>query len=231
MRRVLGTVLVAASMSLTAFATNIYSETGDAGQSLSSAQFVNLQPGGTALDAIRGVLDAGDADIFAIYLTGGRTFSATTTASSLLFNTFDTQLFLFNSSGVGVYANDDDPSSPPQSTLPAAISLTPSASGIYYLAISGSGYLPVSSGGFIFPVSGGLLDPSGGSSGAVGPTGPGGSSLLSGWFSTSSESGGYEIILTGAQFLPDTGVPEPSTGLLLGAGLTVLVFFRKRILR
>jgi hypothetical protein len=110
----------------------------------------------------QGFLEAGGADVFKIFLTGGQTFSATTSASSLAFNNFDSQLFLFDSAGLGVYANDDDTTSPPQSTLPSAIAFTPAAAGIYYLAIAGSGFLPLSGGGFIFPELGGLLDQSGG---------------------------------------------------------------------
>jgi hypothetical protein len=203
----------------------IYVEVPDAGESLATAQNVNTQPGGTALDAIEGVLTGG-ADLFKIILTGGGTFSATTTASSLAFNNFDMQLFLFNSAGIGVYANDDDPTFGPQSTLPSGIGFTPAASGIYYLAISGTGYLPRSAGGSIFPTAGGFLDQSGGTQGAVGPTGPGGGSALSGWSSVSSEIGDYEIRLTGAQFLPNQA-PEPSTILLVWIGAAGLLRRRK----
>src|SRR5262249_47492303 len=122
-------------------------EIGDAGESLLTAQIANSLPGGTPLTDILGTLEPGGADLFKIYLTGGQTFSATTTQSFLL-NAFDSQLFLFDSTGKGVYANDDDPNSPPQSTLPSGIIYTPNASGLYYLAISGSGYLPVSATGF-----------------------------------------------------------------------------------
>lgn len=188
-----------------------YTEIGDAGQTLITAQPVNTLPLGTPLSAIFGNLELGGADIFGIYLTGGQTFSATTVNGSTF---IDTQLFLFTSAGLGVYANDDDPNSPPQSTLPAGISFTPIASGFYYLAVSGAGFMPVSSGGFIFPVSGGFLDQSGGIQNTVGPTGPGGASALTGWSSLSSENGAYEIDLTGAQF-----IPEPSSALLVASGL------------
>jgi hypothetical protein len=126
-----------------------------------------------------------------------------------------------------VYANDDDPSSPPQSTLPAGISFTPAASGLYYLAIAGTGFMPVSSGGFIFPVSGGLLDQSGGIQNSVGPTGPGGASALNGWSSVSSESGDYDIALTGAQFLPAAAVPEPASMWLLCGGVAAGMLRRR----
>jgi hypothetical protein len=202
-----------------------YTESGTAGQTLATAQIVNTQPLGTALDAIFGTLPSGIANVYEIYLTGGQTFSATTVNNTTF---FDSELFLFDSNGLGVYANDDDPNSPPQSTLPAGVAFTPSASGIYYLAIAGSAYLPVSSGGLIFPSSGGFLATSGPDQ-LAGPTGPGGASPLTGWNSTSSETGDYEIDLTGAQFVSAT--PEPSSGLLLSGGLLLAGLLRRRSAR
>ena len=203
-----------------------YSEIGDAGKTIGTAQLVNGLPGGTPLAEIFGTLTASDADIFAIFVTGGQTFSATTVSNSS--NFFDTQLFLFDSTGKGVYANDDDPDSPPQSTLPASHTLTPVAPGLYYLAISGSGYLPVSAGGLIFPSTAipGIPDP-----GVVDPSGPGGAQALSGWSATSSELGGYDIILTGAEFVgaANSDAPEPSTVFILGGGGMMLALLRRRL--
>jgi len=206
-----------------AVAATIYGEVGDAGDLLLNAQVV--APGAIPLDHILGSLSGtnDNADMFSILLAGGKTFSATTTLS-LTANFFDTELFLFDSTGRGVYANDDDLNSPPQSTLPANISFTPNVSGIYYLVIAGSAYLPTNASGFIFPVSGGFLDQSGGVQGTVGPTGPGGASPLTAWSSISSERGAYDIALTGVL----TSVPEPSTGLLIGAGIGTLGVLRRR---
>jgi hypothetical protein len=201
----------------TSFAANIYVEGSDAGQTIAAAQPVSTLPGGTTLDAIRGTLFSG-ADVFKIYLTGGQTFSATTTASTLPYNNFDTELFLFDSAGLGVYANDDSSVSPPQSTLPAGSAFTPSASGIYYLALSSSGYTPVSAGGAIFGAFVATTD-------VVGATGAGGSAVLSGWNSFLSGSGPYEVVLTGAQFLP-SAIPESSTSVLLLGGLAVGAWLR-----
>lgn len=190
-----------------ASSANVYVETGDAGQTIATAQAVNTLVGGTALDAIQGTLSSG-ADLFKIYLTGGQAFSATTTASSIAFNNFDTELFLFNSLGLGVYANDDDASAGGgQSTLPAGPGFAPTASGVYYLGIAGTGYLPVSTGGQIF---GAFFS----TTNVVGPSGPGGGAALSNWSSVSSESGAYQIVLTGAQFLP-SAVPEPPVWTLM----------------
>jgi len=216
----LAAMVLTAGLALPATITEI----GDAGELTGTAQAADSQPGGTSLTNIYGFLESGGADLFRIYLTGGQTFSATTTLSGSA-NFFDSQLFLFDSTGLGIYANDDDENSPPQSTLPASISFTPSTSGVYFLAISGSGYLPGSVGGYIFPVTGGLLDP-----GVVGPTGPGGASPLSTWSSISSETGDYDIALTGAEFLPSAvgEIPEPSTTILLGAGLAAVAMLRRK---
>jgi hypothetical protein len=198
----------------------VYAEIGDAGQTLGTAQIAATGVPGPLTD-ITGFLEPGGADLFRIFLTGGKTFSATTTQPASA-NFFDMQLFLFDSAGLGVYANDDDPSSPPQSTLPSGITFTPAASGTYYLAISGTGFMPVSAGGFIFPVSGGLLDQTGGILNAVGPSGPGGGSPLTGWSSVSSETGNYDIALTGVQSF----APEPMAFWLFGGGLAALALRR-----
>lgn len=192
----------------------VYTEIGDAGQTLAEAQPA-VSSLGLPLTGIEGFLGPSEADLFALFLTGGRTFSASTVSNTS--NFFDTQLFLFHSAGLGVYANDDDPDSPPQSTLPSFVSLTPSASGIYYLGIAGASFNPVSAGGRIFPeidfiqvISTELLP----------PAGPGGGSPLSGWIGASNEFGAYSINLTGALF-----IPEPSySAVFLALGLIVFLF-------
>lgn len=198
-----------------------FTESSDAGESLSTAQVIPLEPLPLLpLESISGSL-TGDADLFQIYLTGGQTFSATTLnadtlielpVDALLGNPTDIlqdpQLFLFDSSGKGVYANNDFFGSP-QATLPSG-GFSPKDSGIYYLAISGSGYYPVSSQGRIFP------DDS--STGVFGPTGSGGNFPLIGFAGTSDSNGRYTIALTGVQTSAKS-VPEPgSTLALLGLG-------------
>ncbi|NYE60398.1 hypothetical protein FHW58_001550 [Duganella sp. 1224] len=201
----------AALMTLAAGAAHAgaVSESGDAGQLTASAQQFS---GSGAISAISGSLltsSASDyADLFRVYLYAGSTFSATTTASSIYTNNFDTALFLFDSHGHGVVANDDDPNVGAQSTI--TITQTVGASGYYYLAIAGAGYTPVSAGGAIF---GSLLGQD-----QVAAVGPGGGGALSGWQSISGQGDSYEIVLQGA-YANAAPVPEPASMSLLMAGL------------
>ena len=90
-------------------------ESADAGQLTTTAQSI---AGTSAIDAIRGSLLTSSsvdyADVFRVYLQNGSQFSATTTGSTITYNNFDTSLFLFNSAGMGLVANDDDPSAEPK---------------------------------------------------------------------------------------------------------------------
>jgi hypothetical protein len=189
-----------------------YVEVEDSGETLSTAFIANTQPFGTPLDTITGVLTANNADLFQIYISDPATFSANTlfSGSTPGVNNFNTELFLFTSAGFGVYANDDATGS--QSALPAGNALSPTAAGLYYVAVSGAGYAPTSANGLIFPT------PDGGSvpfNAILGPNGDGGAKALSGWTGNSgSNTGAYKINLTGATFVP-LAVPEPTASVLL----------------
>ena len=186
----LSLVLVSAVLILTSapFASAApVAEVGDAGDLPATAQDVT---GTGPLDSISGTIEpASDKDVYRICLTGGQTFSATTVGGA----TIDTQLFLFDSAGLGVYANDDTQDGVLQSTLPSG-GLSPSEPGVYYLAISTWNYDPVSSEGLIFPD-----EPI---TAVVGPTGPGGGVPISGWQGDPGDPGPYTITLTGATFCP-----------------------------
>ena len=176
-------------------AAAVFNEGGtDAGQTLGTAKTFL---GSGAIDTIRGTTD-GDADLFAIYLTAGTAFSATTTASGIDYNFFDTVLYLFDAAGKGLIGNDDDGDvGGSQSTLSNYI---PTVSGLYYLAITGAGYTPVSGGSAIFPS---LLGQGGNV--AANPA----AGALTGWNSLTSEFGDYEIQLVGAPPRPPT-CPNPA---------------------
>lgn len=203
-----------------------FTESNDAGESLSEAVTVASEQV-MSLDSITGSL-AGDADLFQIFLTGGQTFSATTiNADSLIGIPIDdtlgnpsdllgdSQLFLFDAQGNGIYANDDSFGSS-QATLPS-MSFAPVESGTYFLGISSFDFDPVSTGGEIFPD-----EPT---DAVVGPTGPGGDLPLIGFAGESTSSGSYTIALTGAQTIAAPApVPEPTSALgLLAIGTVGLI--------
>ncbi|MFB2892112.1 DVUA0089 family protein [Aerosakkonemataceae cyanobacterium BLCC-F50] len=169
-----------------------FRESGDAGQTLDTAQNV-----GGGITQILGNYQNSNADLFSFLWNGGA-FSATASAS------FDTQLFLFNSEGRGVIANDDDISIGGGSRIATTLS-----QGLYYLGISGYNNDPVSRGGSIFTDNW---------SGVQTPTGSGGASPLSGWTGGGS-NGSYQINISETASVPE---PASTLGLLvlgsLGAG-------------
>jgi Bacterial pre-peptidase C-terminal domain len=165
-------------------------EAGDAGDLPATALDLSAQ-GVVQIDGA--FATATDVDVYKLCLSGGGTFSASTVGGT----TADTQLFLFNSSGLGVYGNDDE-GALRQSTLPAGHALTPHGAGEYYLAVTPFNLDPFSPGGAIFPPL----------STVVGPTGPGASAPVGGWFGRLSGAGAYRVTLTGASCAPpDTMAP------------------------
>jgi len=210
-------LLAFASAALFTYCNSVHAsvilESADAGQLTTTAQSI---AGTSAIDAIRGSLLTSSsidyADVFRVYLQSGSQFSATTTGSTTDYNNFDTSLFLFNSAGMGLVANDDDPSVGPTSTL----SYTAANAGYYFLAIAGAGYTPSSASGAIF---GDLIGHD-----QVGPTGPGGAASLSNWSSITSEGGVYELLLSGAFAGPEVAaeVAEPASLMLAALALGAL---------
>jgi len=207
---VVGALLAALSLSSQAQAATLI-ETADAGETLGTASATG-STNGVLLTSISGTLsNAKDADIYMINITAAASFSAQTTGSA------DTQLFLFDAAGNAVYGNDDDPSGLSiQSLLPSNDTLSPSASGLYYLAVSVAGYSPVNLVNELLFVDGFPTDILGPATGVSGP--------LAGFSgSGSTPFGAYTITLTSTA----TAVPEPSPllslltmgGLGLGAAL------------
>jgi hypothetical protein len=183
-------------------------EVEDAGEILTTAQ--TIPSGSQLLESISGRLSTGvfsgmedAADLFKVFLNGDP-FSATTVGGA----DFDTQLFLFDEQGMGIYANDDASDDTRQSTLPFNSTFTPRQPGTYYLGISSFGYDPVSAEGSIFP-----FFPSTPTE-VTGPTGPGGAEPVSGFEVAGLEEGEYKITLTGVSTSGNDGaasVPEPAT--------------------
>ena len=196
-----------------------WTEEGDAGSLPAIAQ---ITAGIGQLTTITGTIsNTFDPDMYQIYLTGGGTFSATTVGQPGTL--FDTQLFLFDATGRGVYANDDEVGGASfRSTLPAFHPLTPTTAGLYYLLVTPFNYFP-SSGpptmlNLIFP----LVSPE---RAVVGPTGLGGASPITAYTGfVAVETGTYTIRLTGTEF----AVPEPGTLALASIGMFGLLSHARR---
>ncbi len=193
-----------------------YTEIGDAGQNLSSAQgtaFPNSNFG-QSLTSISGVINPSvggvyDADLYRIFITNTSLFSATTVGGSSL----DTVVFLFDSAGRAVIANDDANGFTLQSNLPAGnATLSGLSPGIYYIGIALSGGEPVNSVNQLLFNTGNTTDVRTAAPSVVPPTVADFSNNV--FF---NESGAYTIALTSV-----TAVPEPSTWALMGAGAVAL---------
>ena len=187
-----------------------YLEVGDSGTTLGTSQ--NVGPG---IDQILGSLTGADVDMYKLFLSPGL-FTAETHAIPCCGPATDTQLYLFDSTGVGIVANDD------RFNSQGSFISTVLAGGTYYLGVSTFNLDPYSSMGNIFPDAFTCCN-----NGIVGPTGPGGSNPLSFWAngptgSGTGQGGQYTVTLNKAT------VPEPSSALFLGLGLTTLVFLRRK---
>ena len=206
----------------TSYATT-FTELADAGNLPGTAQVTS---GVGLLTEIKGTLSPENGDIqdmYQIHIDGGGTFSATTVGGV----GFDSQLFLFDANGKGVYANDDVVSGDfAPSRLPAGHLLTPIIAGDYYLAITQCCSVPVSSGGLIFTIAGANHRV------VSGPTGLGGDSPITGYSGAlvqiPTEGGPYQIFLTGAHA---SVVPEPHAFALMLAGLGMIGLFARQTRR
>ena len=127
----------------------------NAGQTLMTAADTTMPATGAALTAITGSLTAQDADLFRIYISTPGSFFASTD-NAITGNGYagsgggalDTALFLFDSTGHAIAANDDDPNgvfyltSTLSTSSPLLANLT---AGYYFLGISISSNEPVNS--------------------------------------------------------------------------------------
>lgn len=203
---------IAASLMLAGAASAVtYTEIGDAGQSLATAQATGVA--NLPLTDIFGNLTAAtDVDMFAINITDFGSFSATTV--NALTGFLDTELFLFTSTGLPVYANDDDAGGLSLgSTLPAGNALGPQSNGLYYLAISLSGSEPVNFANQLLFTTEPSTSLRGPNPIATGPLADWDTSLANGMGTTFPAL--YQIDLTGTS---TSAVPEPSVVALYAVG-------------
>jgi len=209
-------LLLMSCVSVSVIYGDTFAEIGDARGLPVTAE---VTAGVDTLTAIDGTLrpDFGDvADMFEIVITDGGTFSATTVGGA----SFDTELFLFDNTGAGVYAQDDVSGLRARSTLP-----TPP--GVYFLAIAPCCF-ELSNSGLIFDAS---IDHNAVVS-AEKPRGALPTAEYSGVSSQSTGMSAYTIPLTGAQFsapvsavleLPVSAAPELWTLVLLLTGVAAII--------
>jgi hypothetical protein len=198
------------------------SETGDAGDLPSTAQDLGDGPVTTVLGSYSG---AGDSDMYRICLTDGASFSASTVGAT----TLDSQMFLFDSQGYGVYANDDAGSSR-GSLLPANHRFSPATGGEYFLAVSQYNRDPQSVMGEIFQDNYNRFTYP---DGVLNANGFGGAEPVTSWNGRAPGAAGlYRVTLTGTRSCvpPDTTPPtavitSPADGAQVPQGANVVVHF------
>ena len=178
------------------------------------------------------IMDQLGVEMFEIDITNAAGFSAMTVNPGA-FGIPDTELFLFDSSGMGVYGNDDIDGGNTFSCLPSAVVSNPCSSsrpggvgpmtdGDYFLAITRSANSPLDgSDNYIFTsvLSTDVVGPNAG-------TGP-----IADWdggvfTNPDFDLVNFDILLTGT-----TAVPEPGTWALIAAGFVGIFLRRKQLAR
>jgi hypothetical protein len=153
-------------------------EQGDAGNLPATAQIPTDTP---SLVSISGTIDPGDVDMYLITVQNPATFMANTCGAGA---TWDTQLFLFTTAGIGVTMDDDTCDPGLQSQIGAFDTcMYATGPGDYYLAISRYNVDPRDAGNVT------ILGLAGCNSTNANP--------VASWSTTTSAAGAYTITLVG----------------------------------
>ncbi|MGH7133278.1 MAG: GC-type dockerin domain-anchored protein [Phycisphaerales bacterium] len=168
-----------------------YVKLSDGGETLATA----LECTGSGnLGTIMAQFTPDHTDLYKIQICDHISFRATTIGSTFA----DTQLFLFDSSGHGVTANDDEADT--NSYRSTLTGLHIAADGIYYLAVCTFGREPVDS-------SHNMLWEDQPYEEERAPDGPGAANILSSWDGDAYSTAEYVVALSGACFV--TSGPQP----------------------
>lgn len=204
LRALLPLALAAAALAAGQAHADAVFESGDAGQTQSTAQNTTSSGSLQSIGSIAGALSGStDADFYIVNIVDPSSFWASTDNGSTA--VFDTQLFLLTLAGAPVAVNDDASGLSSLSTLSGLNSLV---AGLYILGISQSGYDPVNVANQLLFASGSLTSIRGAAAG-LSPAVLGG--LSDGTFFP--DGGDYLIQLRGVDNA-GSAVPEPSTLLL-----------------
>jgi hypothetical protein len=191
---------------------------GDAGELVGTSQ---MTVGNGALNTIFGRINtAGDVDMFRIKMKAPANFAASTVNAG---TAIDTQIWLFDASGMGIVMNDDEVGGTTlQSRLSNAFTSSLTVNGIYYLAVSAydrdaydasANQLWLDTVGNSFRVE-------------HAPDDLGAGNPLDNWAGTASGTGAYQIDLTNCSYAQSsviTVLPSSFTvapGSVVSGGLT-----------
>lgn len=185
----------------------IYLESGDTGQLPAASQ--DATGTGPLLEIRGSLIDGFDVDMFRIWITAPSSFLAQTLESPFFVS--DPQLFLFDSSGAGVYMNDDGDGLGSQSFLPPAHPAGPFLPGFYYLAIGWFDNEPLTGASKMFLEGPGANRPDPATAGMP----------LTSW---NNDFSGRIDLPTDYVILVDgvTAIPEPGTLVSVGLGFGVV---------
>lgn len=186
-----------------------YVETGDAGQTLATAQNAGAFPGGAS--TISGTIGTStDADLYSFTLSVATQLRFVSTSTTGI----DTNIFLFNSTGVALFGNDDSSTS-----IQGAFTTNLLAAGTYYFGISLSGNEPVNSNNQLLFTS---AQPPGSLRTAAGNVNP---------TTLATFNGNTAVAETGPYSVAITAVPEPSTTVTALAGVLASFGLVRRLRR